>query len=206
MLVQNVGLSQNNYSKNSNPNFTSIRSVRCEGLYKKYPELANNLVETLKNNPKAMAFCKKYDVDIVFYAAKQMEDAVKSSIHIFFDNISKSKFRKFFDKLTGSSSDQVTIHAWGRDYPLARSIKTSTANLVEAISPERKVGNGYRGGLLDSHLQSADENIEKVLQEKLQKDIKAAKKVARAKADKSKLEYDTSSLQKSIEDLIDSGK
>ena len=40
MQVQNVGLSQNNYSQKHNPNFTAIKSVKCDGLYKKYPELA----------------------------------------------------------------------------------------------------------------------------------------------------------------------
>ena len=46
-----------------------------------------------------------------------MQDAVESSIHIFFDNISKSKVRKFFNKPTGNNDDkivympgQITIH------------------------------------------------------------------------------------------------
>ena len=73
MQVQNVGLSQNNYSQKHNPNFTAIKSVKCDGLYKKYPELANELVTAFKKNPTAMEFCKKYDVDVVFYAVKQMQ-------------------------------------------------------------------------------------------------------------------------------------
>ena len=77
MQVQNITLTQNNYSsQRHNPNFTAIKSVKCDGLYKKYPELANELIEALKQNPKAMEFCKKYDVDIIFYAIKQYQNSV----------------------------------------------------------------------------------------------------------------------------------
>ena len=206
MQVANVGLYQNNYSQKSNPNFTSIKSIKCEGLYKKYPDLANNLVDAFRNNPKAMDFCKKYDVDIVFYAVKQMHDSVESSVHIFFDNISKSKFRKFFEKLVGGSDDNVTLHAWGNKYSLAHSLEDSTADLVDAISPERKVLDGYRGGLLDSHLASAEERMEKILEQKAKKQMAVASKIAEAKNAKSKLESDTSKLQDSINDLIDNGQ
>ena len=206
MQVQNVNLSQSNYTQKNNPNFTSIRSVRCEGLYKKYPELAGDLVESLKNNPKAMAFCKKYDVDIVFFAAKRMQEAVESSVHIFFDNVSKSKFRKFFEKLAGNTDDKVTIHAWGNEWTLKNSIEESTAKLAEAISPERKVADGYRGGLLDSHLKSADERMEKILKQKSQKQMESAKKISEAANAKSKFETDTSKLQNTINDLINDGQ
>ena len=46
MQIQRVTSSQyeNFNNKNSiNPNFTSIKSVKCEGLYKKYPEFAYKL-------------------------------------------------------------------------------------------------------------------------------------------------------------------
>ncbi len=39
MQIQNVTLAQNNYSQRHNPNFTSIKSVKCEGLYKKLQSL-----------------------------------------------------------------------------------------------------------------------------------------------------------------------
>ena len=44
------------------PQFKAIKSVSIEGLYNKpeYKELANDLVKTLKSNPNAMEFCKKY--------------------------------------------------------------------------------------------------------------------------------------------------
>lgn len=200
MQVQNVGLSQNNYSQKHNPNFTAIKSVKCDGLYKKYPELANELVTAFKKNPTAMEFCKKHDVDIVFYAVKQMQDAVESSIHIFFDNISKSKARKFFDKLVGNNDDKIVLHAWANNYSLPSSMEQSTQRLVEYISPERKIGDRYRGGMLDSHIKSADERIQKVINEKRQDKYVQAQPV---KASKSGLEEKQAKLQDSINDLIE---
>lgn len=202
MLVQNVSLSVNNYSQKNNPNFTSIKSVRCSGLYKKYPECANALIEAFKENPKAMEFCKKYDVDIVFHALKQMHDSVESSIHIFFDNIAKSKSRKFLDKLLGNSDDKVVIHAWGNKYSLPQSIVESTSSLIENISPEKRVADGYRGGMLDSHLKLADERIQKTIMEKSKKSLDKYVQAQAAKASKERYETKSSNLQKSIDELI----
>lgn len=182
MQIQNVTLSQNNYSQKHNPNFTAIRSVKCEGLYKKYPELANNLVSAFKENPTAMAFCKKYDVDIVFAAIKQMQDTVESSIHIVFDNISKSKVRRFFEGVLGKNDDKVVLHAWGNEYSLPCSIEKSTQNLAEHISPEVKTAEGYRGGMLDSHLKNAEERIQTALNKRLEKISKKKAKAETAKA------------------------
>lgn len=206
MQVNSVNFSQNNCSNKRNPNFTSIKSVKCEGLYKKYPELANSLVEAFKENPKAMEFCKKYDVDVVFYAVKRLQDSVKSSVHIFYDNIAKSKTRKFFDKLTGKSDDIVVVHAWGNQYSLPVSMEKSTKELVDAISPERKVGKSYIGGLLDSHLESADEKMQKVLNEKRQKVLEVEAGAVRAKASNAKKKAAEAELQTSIEELIKKGE
>lgn len=205
MQVPNVGLSRNNYSQKNNPNFTSIKSVKCEGLYKKYPEMANSLVDAFKENPKAMEFCKKYDVDIVFYAVKQMQDSVESSIHVFFDNLSKSKARKFFDKLTGNSDDKVVVHAWGNKYSLSQSLEESTINLIDNISPERKVADGFRGGILDSHLASADEKIQTVLNEKSKKALDRAEQALIAKESKNRFEAKRDELKNSIDELIKKG-
>ena len=199
MQVQNVGLSQNNYSQKHNPNFTAIKSVKCDGLYKKYPELANELVTAFKKNPTAMEFCKKYDVDVVFYAVKQMQDAVESSIHIFFDNISKSKARKFFDKVLGKNEDKVVIHAWGNEYSLPRSLEKSTANLVVNISPERKVGDRFCGGLLDSHINAVDKEMQRVLKIKAQKTQEKEAPLVNKKETEKDLQNATFKLKDSIE-------
>lgn len=61
MQIQRVTSSQyeNFNNKNSiNPNFTSIKSVKCEGLYKKYPEFATELVQAFKKIQLQWIFVK----------------------------------------------------------------------------------------------------------------------------------------------------
>lgn len=169
MQIQNVNFAQNNYSQKSSPNFTSIKSIKYEGLYKKYSELANNLEDTLRNNPKAMAFCNKYDVNIVFRAVSQFCGNVESSISVFFDNIAKSKRQKLFDKFLGINEDKVVLYALGNESTTAHSLKQSTADLTEYISPKHKYMDTYRGGFLNAYLDTADENIQKALKEKFMK-------------------------------------
>ena len=171
MHIQSITSSQYEYYNNNKfkPNFTSIKSVKCEGLYKKYPEFATELVQSFKKNPIAMDFCKKYNVDIVFYAIKQANDSVQSSVNIFFENLAKSKVRKFFENVLGKSDDKVVIYAWGNKYSCPESLEESTKSLITAISPEQKLGSKYSGGLLDSHIKSADERIQSELAEKSKK-------------------------------------
>ena len=205
MQINNMTSQPNNSSNKYNPNFTSIKSIKCEGMYKKYPQFANSLVESFQKNPKAIEFCKKYDVDIVFYAVKQMRDSVQSSVHIFFDNIAKSKTRKLFDKLAGKSDDKIELYAWGK-YSLPQAIEESTANLIEAMSPERKVANGYCGGFLDSNIKFAEEKNQKALSEKAKIVEQKAAESAAAKAAKAQYRNDVSKLQNSIKELINKGK
>ena len=205
MQINNITSQPNNSSNKYNPNFTSIKSIKCKGLYKKYPQFANSLVESFQKNPKAIEFCKKYDVDIVFYAVEQRKHSVQSSVHIFFDNIAKSKTRKLFDKLAGKSDDKIELYAWGK-YSLPHAIEESTANLIEAMSPERKVANGYRGGFLDSNIKFAEEKIQKALSEKAKIVEQKAAESAAAKAAKAQYRNDVSKLQNSIKELINKGK
>ena len=108
-----------NQNNRSNTSFTGIKSIQYRGLYKKAPELSKDLVEAFKQNPKAMDFCKKYDVDIVFYAVKETVDFIKSSIHIFYENPTNSKFRKFINMLNGKK-DSISTLGWGK-YELEKS-------------------------------------------------------------------------------------
>ena len=207
MQVQNITLTQNNYSSQRHtPNFTAIKSVKCDGLYKKYPELANELIEALKQNPKAMDFFKKYDVDIIFHAIKQYQHSVESSLHIFFDNISKSKTEKFFEKLFGNSNDKIVLHSWGSDYSVTKSIEQSTKDMIEnMILPERKVGDRHCGGLLNAHIKSTEAEIQKVLDEKAAKLEKKLAKLQGKKDAEIKTQNAASELENSIKDLIEKG-
>ena len=202
MQVQNVTLTQNNYSKKHNPNFTAIKSVKCTGLYKKYPELANELVDAFKQNPTAMKFCKKYDVDIVFHAVKQSLNKVQSSLHIFYDNISKTKAQKFFDSLLGNNEDKIAIHSCGNEYSILDSIQSSTKELVQKISPGIRTEKGWRGGYLNSHLKSGDDSIQDAVNKKLQKLMEKDAKLRAVKNAETNFKNANVNLKESINDLI----
>ena len=93
-----MNIVNSNYTQNNNrynQSFTSIKNVKCKGLYAKYPELGKELVDTFKNNSKVMEFCKKYDVDVIFHAMKHGSDSVESAVGILYDNGAKSKFKQF---------------------------------------------------------------------------------------------------------------
>ena len=192
-----------NYTHNSRntKSFAGIRSVKCEGLYKKYPNLGKELVDTFKNNPKAMDFCKKYDVDIIFRAVKDGLNGVKSAICVFYDDISKSKFKKFFGSI-GRSDDKVIIHGWGSNYNSDGGIKEATETLKAAISPENR-NSKFSTGVLDMHLQIAEEKIQEAIAKKaLEKQTKMAAIQYKKQAQVSNIS-DKSMLDDSIKDLID---
>lgn len=186
-----------------NQSFTSIKSVRCEGLYRKYPELGKELVDTFKENPNVMAFCKKYDVDVVFHAVKDGMNSVQSSVNVFYDNVAKSKFQKILDFFR-STEDKVVIHGWGNEYDLYKSLNAATENLKAAISPEN-IHSDRPTGLLEVHMQSASDSMEEILQERAEVAQKKLDKL-NAKIQKQRQNLnDKSNLDSSIDDLINKG-
>ena len=196
-------ITNSNYTPQNNrynQSFTSIKSVKCEGLYRKYPELGRELVDTFKENPKVMDFCKKYDVDVVFYAVKYGIDGVKSSVNVFYDNVAKSKIKKFFDFFS-NSEDKVVIHGWGNEYDLHKSLDEATMNLKAAISPEN-VRSKRPTGLLESHMESARESMEEILAKKAKAaQDKMDKLEGKTQLEKQKLD-EKSKLNSAIDDLI----
>ena len=197
MQITNNYASQN---KRYNQSFTSIKSVRCEGLYRKYPELGKELVETFKENPKVMDFCKKYNVDVVFHAVKHGIDGVESSVNVFYENVAKSKIKKFFDFFS-NSEDKVVIHSWGNEFDLYKSLNEATENLKAAMSPEN-VRSRRSTGLLESHMQTARESMEEILSKKAKAvQDKMNKLDSKTQMKKQKLD-EKSKLNNAIDDLI----
>ncbi len=184
---------------NTKPNFKAIRTVKCEGLYKKYPELGKELVETFRANPAAMDFCKKYDVDIIFDACKRAITAVESSIHIVFDNPAKKKFLGIF----GSQKDRIHLSNYNDAYEIPKSIKESTEGLKDYISPSIP---GRTSGLLDAHINYKEEDIQKVLDERKEILAKKLDENKKAEQEKTKQEIDKQSLADSVSELIKSSK
>ncbi len=179
------------------PQFTAIKSLKCRGLYKDYPKLGMELVDTFKRNPEVIRFCKKYDVDVVFYAAKQIISDVSSEIHIFYNDVSRSRIGKLFK----GSKDDVNISGYGSKSSITDSIMESTNNLKSYISPYIK--ENLTGGILESHLSNADKRIQEILDKKAQvKQDKAMRKLA-SENTSNELKNDKNALDKSVKDLID---
>lgn len=180
------------------PNFKAIKSVKCKGLYKRHPELSKELVEAFRTNPKAMEFCKKYDVNIVFYACKEVMDSVVSSIHLFFENPTKTKFLGIF----GSKQDKIEISGYGNSYNLAEALTESTADLKKHIAD---VIIGENTGILNGLIQYKEEEIQKILNEKTlnaKKHYENNNETIKKQVQK----HEKAVLDSSIEDLINSSK
>lgn len=194
MQVHNITPAQN-----VTPNFKAIKSIKCEGLYKKYPTEANKLINAFQNNKIVMDFCKKYDVDIVFYACKQAMERIESSIHIFFQNPIKKRFFGLFE----GAKDQICLHSHGSEYNLNESMKKSTEKLVDYISPEVP---GKPSGLLESHVMSKRIEIQKVLNKKADEAAAKSRKKLMAEEAQKRLNNENSILAKNIENLIKKSK
>ena len=178
------------------PNFKAIKSVKCEGLYKEFPRYGKDLVETFKKNPTAMEFCRKYDVDLVFHACKDMMNSVRGTILLIFENPTKSKFLGFL----GSRKDKIELSGYGNGYDYDESLKDSTSTLIDYMLDST---NGKPvTGLLDSHIKLKEKEINDIL---LKKELNAKDKQQIKGEDLSirRLEED---LDHSINDLIERSK
>ncbi|MBE7710535.1 MAG: hypothetical protein E7Z92_00180 [Cyanobacteria bacterium SIG31] len=141
----------------TSPNFKAIKSVRCEGLYKKFPEQGKILVDTFKNNKTAMEFCKKYDVKLVFHACEEAMHSVKSSILIFLENPTKG----WFSRLINGKYDKIDLAGYGNKYEVGKSLEESTKRLVDYMLEST---NGKPvSGLLNQHLKLKNDEIQKVI-------------------------------------------
>lgn len=197
MKVENI--SQNNYSTN----FKAIKSIKCEGLYKKFPEEGKKLIQSFKENAKAMDFCKKYDVDIVFFAQEKAMNSVDSSINIHYKDPTKGFFKRLSDAICGNE-DLIRVFGFGNKYNIKDSIHESTMELNEMIASQ--YGQYNKSGLLNSHIKVAEKNIESNLLEKAKKQAKT-EEINRAKISaKEQFEKDSSELEKMLSELKDSTK
>ena len=180
----------------TSPNFKAIKSVKCEGLYKEFPRYGKDLVDTFKKNPTAMKFCRKYDVDLVFHACKDMMDSVRSTMLLIFKNPAKSKFLGFL----GSRKDKIELSGYGNAYNFGSSLKASTGQLMDYMLDST---NGKPvSGLLDSHIKLKEKEINDIL---LKKDLNAKEKQQIEGEDLS-YAWLKEDLDKSINDLIERSK
>ena len=197
MKVENI--SQKKYSTN----FKAIKSIKCEGLYKKFPEEGKKLIQTFKENAKAMDFCKKYDVDIVFFAQEKAMNCVDSSINIHYKDPTKGFFKRLSDAICGNE-DLIRVFGFGNKYNIKDSIHESTMELNEMITAQ--YGQYNKSGLLNIHIKNAEKNIEANLLEKAKKQAKT-EEINKAKISaREQFEKDSSELEEMLSKLKDSTK
>jgi LPS O-antigen subunit length determinant protein (WzzB/FepE family) len=190
---------QNNPQMASATSFKAIKSVKCEGLYKKFPEEGKKLVDAFKNNSKAMDFCKKYDVNVVFYAVKEQFESVASSLHIFFKNPAKTKFFG----LIKNADDKISLSVYDYRGGIKESLEKSTARLKDYITENIP---GKTSGVLDSHIHYKQEEISEYLAQKSKKEQEAVKKANLKNQLKSQKISAEESLKESIENLVNNSK
>ena len=195
---------KNNTNRNNAVSFKAIKSVKFRGLYKNNPELSKNLVDAFMSSPTAMAFCKEHDVDIVFYADKHDNTSTSSSVHIFYDNPVRSRFKKFVDFLNGKK-EEISIDAYEDEYDLAESLAASTKVLIKRMTPSTK-STSTESGMLDSNIFYANKQIQEALRDKLLKQSKKQAKITAKQESKEKIKNDKEILNNSIQNLIDKSK
>ncbi len=185
--------SKNNYN---NPSFSSIQSIKCSGLYKKYPEYAKKLVDSFMANDEAMTFCKKYDVDLVFSTHRSSYNSVCSDFVMYVDNISKGKFRKFLDSLN-SKKDKIHLTGFSNSSD-TKGIDFATSNLTNYFSDE--------SGVLNSHMQSMDRKIQTDLAKKSAKKQAKIDLANKRKALTEEKAINEKNLKSAVDDLIRKSK
>ena len=146
-----------------------------------------------RKNPTAMQFCKKYDVDLVFHACKDMMNSVRSTLLLSFENPAKSKFLGFL----GSRKDKIELSGYGNAYDTRSSLKTSTNQLMDYMldSTEGKPVSG----VLNSHIKLKEEQIADTL---FKKELAYQDKLD----DCADCTYKYEDLDTAIKDLIESSK
>ena len=186
-----------NSSNINSPSFGVIRDVRYLGLYKKNKNLAKKVFQELNMNPKAMEFCQKYDVNITLNAQKtnNFYDEVESYFAISYDDPTRSLFGKFFDFLFGKQK-AIKINSYGRDIYPDEALVDCTKNMISYIARKESPSST---GILDYHIDMAEEEIQAKLNKK-------KSEIESKQNQKIEAEKNSSELQSTINELINSSK
>lgn len=197
-----------NSSNINSPSFGVIRDVRYLGLYKKNKNLAKKVFQELNMNPKAMEFCQKYDVNITLNAQKtnNLYDEVESYFAISYDDPTRSLFGKFFDFLFGKQK-AIKINSYGYDIYPDEALVDCTKNMINNIANKESPNyNKLSTGILDYHIDIAEEEIQAKLNKKTEKLNKKKSEIESKQNQKIEAEKNSSELQSTINELINSSK
>lgn len=125
-------------STNKQPNFQSLKTIKCKGLYENaYPEAGEQLKKVFIKNPLIKELCNKYDVYAVFSAYNRELGSVKSDMHLYYTKPDLPLLQKICKYLT-KENRCICINSFANRLNEPNSIETSTQELAQRISPYTK--------------------------------------------------------------------
>lgn len=140
----------NKIETSNQTNFKALKSIRYKGLYKKYPQEAEKLKNAFLNNPVAMDFCKKFDVNVIIEAEK-VDKYLSTCVRLDYLNPLKSKLFGIFN-IKDIVLAQVAHCKPVED--MSSAIKDATDFTIPCLS-SRKSANGEELGTLNLNIKAA---------------------------------------------------
>ena len=172
---------------NQTPNFGALKKITIEGRYlKKNPQVAKDILDTLKPNEAFKKFCEKHDASIIL---KSYEDGNKVvAIGIFYNKITdkNTKIGEFIDKMQSFFSKPADIVREGYGWSFDDAVK--------------KLKEHFNDKDLYYSFNNACETTDKEAKDKADK---LAQKLAEKQA-KSEAEQQHSAAEKDLQDSIKS--
>ncbi len=137
------------------PNFKAIKTVKYKGLYKKFPEFREGVMDAFQKNSTAMDFCNKYDIEIIFNAVDDASvSGIMNYLRIKFINPKKRKSFGLIKKAT----DTIKLQSYAsslfyndtkeglsksieilKDHILGRTHQQSLSQLIESKKEALKI-------------------------------------------------------------------
>jgi hypothetical protein len=146
---------------NSNVNFQGIRSINCEGLFKKYPQASREILESFKSSTKAMQFCNTHDVDIFLRTCELEMGAIDSEFIMLYKNLAPESgfMNKLLHKIKSPKS--IRIGTYNNAYDKIKSFNNGVEKLKQHVSPYEP--NEKFSGVLEAHISYATKEEDKLL-------------------------------------------
>jgi hypothetical protein len=180
----------------SNVNFQRIRSIKCEGLFKKNPQACREILESFKSSAASMQFCNKHDVDIVLRACDVDMWAVDSEFVMLYKNLAPEGglIDKFLHKI--KSPKRLRVGTYSNEYNRNLSFNKGVEKLKQHVSPYKP--NENFSGVLEAHISSVTKEEDMLLKKQAEQSA-----IKENKLNQNVLQEQSKKMeQKDLDDLI----
>jgi hypothetical protein len=180
----------------SNVNFQRIRSINCEGLFKKYPRASREVLDSFKSSAKAMQFCDTHDVDIFLRTCKLEMGAVDSEFIMLYKNLApeSGSIAKLLHKI--KSPKRIRIGTYNNAFDTTESFKNGVTKLKQNLSPYEP--NEKFSGVLESHIDYVTKEEDALLKKQTEQSVRKENKLNQ----NALREQSKNMEQKNLDDLI----